>query len=97
MTPPEAELGSVTLTDQPLKWSHHVRNFATEVIEITKVESDVAELTATVRPGNHDHEYYVELSLAPTVAKGPLRGKVTLHTNSPKTPTIEVPLVLTIQ
>lgn len=97
VTPPEAELGTVTLTDQPLTWSHHVRNFAAEVIVIEKTESDIAGLTATLKPGRHDHESYVELSLPAATPKGPVRGKVTLFTNSAKVPTIDIPVILTIQ
>ncbi|HUP25284.1 MAG TPA: DUF1573 domain-containing protein [Thermoanaerobaculia bacterium] len=97
VTPTLADLGTVTLTDEPLVWSHHVRNFATEVIEISRTETDIAGLSIAVREGSHDHEFYLELSLEPTVPKGALRGKITLHTTSPKVPTVEVPVKLTIE
>jgi hypothetical protein len=97
VTPPEAEFGKVTLGAEPLVWTHHVRNFAEETIQITSIETDIAGLSATIKPGRHDHELYLELTLRPDVPKGEIRGKLTLVTDSAKVPRLDIPVELTIE
>jgi hypothetical protein len=97
LTPPQADLGTVTISAEPYSWSHHLRNFATETIAVERTETDIAGLTIELQPGGHDHEMFVVLTLPADTAKGPLRGTVTLHTTSPKVPRIDLPVRGTIQ
>jgi hypothetical protein len=99
LTPPEADFGTVTLTPgaEPARWSHHLKNFATEKIEIVRTETDIPGLTVELVPGDNDHELYVALVLKPDAPKGPVRGKVTLYTTSSQVPQLELPVRGTIQ
>jgi Protein of unknown function (DUF1573) len=97
LTPPEADFGTVTLGTEPLRWSHHFKNFATEKVEIVRTETNIPGLTVELVPGDNDHELYVALVLAPDAPKGPIRGKVTLYTTSSQVPELELPVRGTVQ
>lgn len=97
LTPTEADFGTVTLGAEPIRWSHHFKNFATEKIEIVRTETDVPGLTIELVPGDNDHELYVALVMNPDAPKGQIRGKVTLYTTSAQVPQIELPVRGTIQ
>jgi hypothetical protein len=89
VTPPVADLGKIDLKE-PFKKSLFVRNFATESINVTKVDNDIKGVEARLEPVTAGREYQVWLTLKPELGKGPFNGKITVHTDSPKTPTIEV-------
>ena len=91
VTPPEADLGSVTLKDAR-RVVFNVRNFATEPIKITGAEGSMPGAKTEIEPLQEGREYKVQIILPDNMAKGPFDGKLTLRTDSPKKPTIEVPL-----
>jgi hypothetical protein len=91
VTPPVGDFGKVELKE-PLKRSLNVRNFATESIKITSVEPSVKGIEAKIEPLQEGREYNVLVTLSPKLAKGPFIGKLTLHTDSPKVPLLEVEL-----
>jgi hypothetical protein len=97
VTPPEAKLEGVEPGDEPLRWSHHVRNFATETITIERTESDIAGLEIAVRPGRHDHEFYVDLVLPPSALRQSVLGAVKLHTTSAKAPIVQIPVWIEVK
>jgi len=89
VTPPVADFGKVDLKE-PLKKALFVRNFATESINVTKIDNSVKGMDAQLEPVTAGREYQVRLTLKPEMSKGPFNGKITVHTDSPKTPTVEV-------
>jgi len=89
VTPPVADFGQVELKE-PLKKALLVRNFATESINVTSIDNNVKGLDAKLEPVTVGREYQVRITLKPEMAKGPFSGKITVHTDSPKTPMIEV-------
>ena len=91
VTPPVADFGQVELKE-PLRRTFNVRNFATEPIKITSVEGGMPGLKTELEPVTEGREYQLRLTLNPGMAKGPLSGKLVLHTDSPKRPIIEVDL-----
>jgi hypothetical protein len=89
VTPPVADFGQIELKE-PLKKALLVRNFATESINVTGIDNSVKGIDAKLEPVQAGREYQVRLTLNPELGKGPFSGKITVHTDSPKTPTIEV-------
>ena len=89
VTPSVADFGQVAVKE-PLSKVINLRNFATEAINLTSVDSNVHGLQTKIEPLEAGREYQVRLTLTPELAKGPFNGKLTLHTDSLKTPTIEV-------
>jgi hypothetical protein len=91
VTPPVADFGKIELKE-PLKKAILVRNFATESINVTGIENSLSlkGIDAKLEPVQAGREYQVRLTLRPELAKGPFNGKITVHTDSPKSPLIEV-------
>lgn len=95
VTPPVADFGRIELKE-PLKRSLNIRNFASEKITITGIEGAPKGVEAKLEPLEDGREYQVRLTLSPELAKGPLNGKISLRTDSPKIPVIEVELKGTV-
>lgn len=95
VTPPVADFGDVELKE-PLRKSLNLRNFATESIKITSVDEALNGVEAQLEPLQDGREYQVRLTLKPELGKGPFNGKLTIHTDSPKIPVIEVPVKGTV-
>jgi hypothetical protein len=95
VTPPVADFGRVELKE-PLNRSLNVRNFASEKITITGIEGAPKGVVAKLEPLEDGREYQVRLTLSPELAKGPFNGKISLRTDSPKIPVIEVELKGTV-
>jgi hypothetical protein len=95
VTPPVADFGRIEVKE-PLKRLLNVRNFASEKITITGIEGAPKGIEAKVEPLEDGREYQVRLTLSPELAKGPLNSKISLRTDSPKIPVIEVELKGTV-
>ncbi|HEV8581659.1 MAG TPA: DUF1573 domain-containing protein [Thermoanaerobaculia bacterium] len=95
VTPPVADFGKIELKE-PLRKALNIRNFATEPIKVTGIEQNVKGIDAKLEPLEEGREYQVRLVLNPTLAKGPFNGKITIHTDSPKIPLLEVELKGTV-
>jgi hypothetical protein len=90
VTPPTADFGTIELKE-PLRKALNIRNFATEPIKVTGVDPNLPKgIEAKLEPLQEGREYQVRVILNPEIGKGPFHGKVTIHTDSPKVPTIEV-------
>lgn len=96
VTPTVADFGTVTMTEEPLKRSLHVKNFAEETHALTRVDDDLDGLVAEITPIKEGREYYVVLELDPSMPKGPFRGRVKIHTSSAGSPVLEVEVKGTI-
>jgi len=89
VTPPVADFGQIELKE-PLRRALNVRNFATEPIKVTGVEQNLKGVEAKIEPLEEGREYQVRLVLNPEIGKGPFNGKLTIHTDSPKVPLLQV-------
>jgi hypothetical protein len=90
VTPATADFGTIELKE-PMRKALNIRNFATEPIKVTGVDPNLPKgIEAKLEPLQEGREYQVRVILNPEIGKGPFHGKVTIHTDSPKVPTIEV-------
>lgn len=89
VTPQKADFGTIELRE-PHNRTINVKNFATEPIKITGVEGTLPGLKTTVESLEEGREYAVRVTLSPGMAKGPFDGKLTIRTDSPKRPVIEI-------
>jgi hypothetical protein len=91
VTPPVADFGRIEL-QEPLRQALNIRNFATEPIKVTSVESNLKGIEATLEQlaEREGREYQVKLTLKPELGKGPFNGKLTIRTDSPRAPVISV-------
>jgi hypothetical protein len=89
-TPPNADFGKIELKE-PLKKALNIRNFATEPIKVTSVDPTLPKgIETKLETLEEGREYQVRIILNPELAKGPFLGKLVIHTDSPKVPTLEV-------
>jgi hypothetical protein len=95
VTPPKADFGQIEVKE-PLHRSLDVRNFATEPIRVTSVDPLGEGMKAELQPLQDGREYSVKLTVTSAMPKGPFHSKLTLHTDSPKSPVIEVELSGTV-
>jgi uncharacterized protein DUF1573 len=91
ITPPVADFGEIELKE-PMHKAINIKNFATEKINVTGVEGKIKGIDTQLQPLEEGREYQVKLVLKPEMGKGPFLGKLTIHTDSPKAPAIEVEL-----
>lgn len=95
VTPARADFGKIDVKE-PQRRVLDVKNFATEPIKVIGVDSPGQGVEAKVEPLEEGREYTVRLTLGPAMAKGPFHGKLTIHTDSPKSPVLEVEMVGTV-
>jgi hypothetical protein len=95
VTPPKADFGKIDVKE-PLRRVFDVKNFATEPIKLIGVETSGQGIEAKIEPLEEGREYTVKLTVNQGIAKGPFHGKLTIHTDSPKTPVLEVELSGTV-
>jgi hypothetical protein len=91
VTPPVGDFGTLHLTE-PYSRTINVKSFATEPIHVTSVETDSKGITASFKPVRDGKEYELLVTLPKTMDKGPLHGKLVIHTDSQKQPLIDVEL-----
>jgi hypothetical protein len=90
VTPPVADFGRIELKE-PLHKAVNIHNFATEKIKVTGIDPSLpAGIETKLEPLEEGREYQVKVILNPSLPKGPFNGKITIHTDSPKAPTIDV-------
>ncbi len=90
VTPPTADFGKIELKE-PLKKALSIRNFATEPIKVTGIDPNLPKgIETKLETLEEGRVYQVRVILNPEIGKGPFHGKLTLHTDSPKMPSIEV-------
>lgn len=93
VTPYELKLGELALTTEKTA-EFLVRNFATEPIQVTKVEHNLPGFgEATIVAVEAGRRYSVRVAMDPTkVPKGPVKGSLRIQTDSPKVPVYTVPV-----
>ncbi|MFY9824881.1 MAG: DUF1573 domain-containing protein [Thermoanaerobaculia bacterium] len=92
VTPPVGDYGEIELKE-PLKKSLNVKNFATEPIKLTSVDTSMKGVEAKIEPVQDGREYSIRVTLDPSLGKGPFHGKLTLHTDSAKVPQLDVEIM----
>ncbi|HEV7504044.1 MAG TPA: DUF1573 domain-containing protein [Thermoanaerobaculia bacterium] len=95
VTPPVGNYGEIELKE-PLKRSVIVKNYATEPIKLTSVDTSLKGVQAKIEPLKEGREYTIQVTLDPSLGKGPFHGKLTLHTDSAKVPQLDVEIKGTI-
>jgi hypothetical protein len=95
VTPAKADFGSIEIK-QPHRRSFSVKNFATEPIKIIGVDPPGQGFEAKIEPLEEGRNYVVRLTLEPGLPKGPFHNKLTIHTDSPKSPILEVEITGTV-
>ncbi len=93
VTPNALELGEFALAAKQDQ-SFTVKTYSTSPMQVLRVEHDLAGFPPArleaVKPGR---EYRVKLAFDPeSLPKGPVHGKLTLHTDSTAVPTVTVPI-----
>ena len=73
-----------------------IRSSATEPIKVIGIDPVGQGIEAKLEALEEGREYSVRLTLNPGMPKGPFHSKLTIHTDSPKSPVIEVELTGTI-
>jgi hypothetical protein len=89
VTPPTADFGSLALK-QPVKRTFVIRSFSTEPVKVTSVDGTVKGMDAQLQPVQEGREYQLHVTFKSDMPKGPFNGKLTIHTDSPKKPVVEV-------
>jgi hypothetical protein len=95
VTPAKADFGRIELKE-PHRRAFSIKNFATEPIKVIGVDPPGQGLEAKVESLEEGRNYVVRLTLDPGMPKGPFHNKLTIHTDSPKSPILEVELTGTV-
>jgi Protein of unknown function (DUF1573)/HYDIN/CFA65/VesB-like, Ig-like domain len=91
VTPPAADFGEIDVSKQQ-EARMIIRSFAAEDVDVTSAETDVPGVTLAVTTIEAGKRFALQVTLTPQMAKGAFNGTITIHTNSPKKPVVEVPL-----
>ncbi len=71
----------------------HSNNLQTpETFNVTKAESSIPSVAASVKPTDHKGEYEVTLQVAKDAKSGDLDGNVKIYTNDKVNPVVTVPV-----
>lgn len=95
VTPQTANFRKIELKE-PLRANLLIKNYATEEIQLTNITSSMPTVTAEIIPLEAGRRYQIKLTLSPDTPKGELDGKLTITTDSPKVPTLEIPVIGTV-
>ncbi|HXG58849.1 MAG TPA: DUF1573 domain-containing protein [Thermoanaerobaculia bacterium] len=68
-----------------------------ETFQVTKIESSVPAISATVKPTANKGEYEVTLQIGKNAKSGEIKGEVKIHTNDKLEPVVTMPLRGTIK
>lgn len=90
--PPAGQFGTLEL-DEPRHAVFDVRNFATEEIRLTGVETDLAGVTPSIRAVQEGRRYRLDVVFDPEkMEAGAFAGTLRVTTDSERVPTLEVQL-----
>jgi hypothetical protein len=91
VTPPTIALGSRPL-DPGVVGTLRVQVFSSDAIEVTSADSDLKGLAFELEPVQGGRDYKVRVSVTADLPKGDFHGTIRVHTASPKSPVVEVPI-----
>jgi hypothetical protein len=92
VTPEHGDFGTLELSE-PKRASYRIRNFATDPILITSVETDVPGISAKLEPIEEGRRYDIVLEFDPAkMEEGPFSGRLRVTTDSDAVPEVTVDL-----
>lgn len=92
VTPDEARLGQVDVSEAPQVASLLLKNYAQQNIDVSVAGTTVPGLKVGVEPLQEGREYKIILTVDEDVPKGDFDGTIRLNLNHPKMPTLEIPV-----
>lgn len=92
VTPASADFGALTLGEDGAKGSLVLKHYGSQPLEISAAESSVPGIQVAIEPVEPGSEFNVRVQLSPDMPKGPFAGTISLTTNNPRKPTVEIPL-----
>lgn len=94
ITPMDIDFGEIEAVALPLQRSLHFTNFATEGIEVAKVETGLPGVTLTATPNDKQpgHRLMLTLTLGPEMAKGDFSTSIKITTTDKQKPFILLPI-----
>lgn len=92
VTPDTADFGSLTLDAEGADGTLILKHYGAQPLEISAAESSVPGVQVAVEPVEPGSEFNVRVQLPPDMPKGPFAGTISLTTNNPRKPTVEIPL-----
>ena len=94
ITPQKLDFGKLQGDSLPLRRTFHFTNFATNEIQIQKIDTGIEGLSAEVESSKRQpgHRFQLLVTLGPGMPKGEFDTVVKVHTNDPQSPIIELPL-----
>lgn len=95
VTPRVLDFGRREL-DEPQEAKLEVRNLGSQAVGLQGASSDVAGLVATIETVEAGRLYNLLLTLSPGLDKGRFRGKITVETDSPRQPVVEIDVTGTV-
>ncbi len=95
VTPPFVDFGQLDLS-QPAEARFKVANFGAKAMQVTAVEATLPGSETTFKVDEAGRSYFIEMKLSPTMPKGPFKGDLRIHTDSPAEPLVTVPLAGTV-
>jgi len=90
-TPSEANFGEIA-SEQPLRRTMVMKNYAREPLEVTAAETTVEGVAVEVESIEEGREWDIHLTVEPSLVRGDFSGTIRLRTDHPKKPLIEIPL-----
>jgi hypothetical protein len=95
VTPPKADFGELEIKG-PVRKTLEVRSFSTEPVKLIGVDPVGQGIETKIESLQEGRDYVVRVTLNPGMPKGPFHNKLTIHTDSPKSPVVEVELTGTV-
>jgi hypothetical protein len=95
VTPPRADFGQLEIKG-PVRKTLEVRSFSTEPVKLIGVDPVGQGIETKIEPLEEGRDYVVRVTLNPGMPKGPFHNKLTIHTDSSKSPVVEVELTGTV-
>ena len=97
VTPHEADFGSLDPgMEATVRASLHVKQFATDPIDIESVEIDIEGINPEIKVVEEGRVFYLLLTMDKDMRKGPFAGLVKMHTSSDLDRVIEVSVFGTV-
>lgn len=91
-TPHDVDFGDIEIPDDGLTTYIVVKNYGTEVMEVSDTTSTIPGVTVDVEPVRPGHEFNLLVTLPPELPKGEFSGKIELQLDHPRKKTLEIPL-----
>lgn len=92
VTPDAADFGALTLDADGANGTLILKHYGAQPLEIRTAETTIPGVEVAIEPVEAGREFNVRVQLPPDMPKGPFAGTISLSTNNPRKPTVEIPL-----